>query len=242
MAQDSVFAKRYLEGSYIPGKEAGWHESASPWKSGWILQILQKNKLAPATVCEVGCGAGGILQLLQSEYPVADFTGYDISPQAIELAKPKSNDRLRFFAKDLLSEPQRVFDLVIAADVFEHVQDYLGFLQGLRPYGRDFVFHIPLDMSAFAVFEETRLLKRRSRIGHIHYFSKATAIATLVDTGYEIVDWAFTPTGFTTPWAKTHWLRYLPIRIIFRIAPELTVRLFGEYSLLVLARGRGRHE
>lgn len=49
------------------------------------------NKIAPSTMCEIGCGAGEILNCLSNEY--ADnviFSGYEISPQAFAICKNKS--------------------------------------------------------------------------------------------------------------------------------------------------------
>ncbi len=36
------------------------------------------------------------------------------------------------------------------------------------------------------------LLEPRSRVGHLHYFTAESALATLKDTGHEIVDYNFT--------------------------------------------------
>ena len=51
----------YTSGEYLE-KNPHWHAADSPWKAGQILKMIQKNGLHPATVCEVGCGAGEILK------------------------------------------------------------------------------------------------------------------------------------------------------------------------------------
>jgi ubiquinone/menaquinone biosynthesis C-methylase UbiE len=59
--------------------------------------MLKRHNLALKMICEVGCGAGEILRLLQQEMdPTCLFWGYDISPQAYEFCKGKENDRLHY--------------------------------------------------------------------------------------------------------------------------------------------------
>jgi 2-polyprenyl-3-methyl-5-hydroxy-6-metoxy-1,4-benzoquinol methylase len=53
--------------------------------------------------------------------------------------------------KDFLEEKDTYFDVVMAIDVFEHVEDYLGFIRRLRVKGEYKVFHIPLDLSVQTV-------------------------------------------------------------------------------------------
>lgn len=56
----------YENGDYL-FKNPGWHEHDSPWKAGLIKKMLERNNLHPSQICEVGCGAGGILSCLASE-------------------------------------------------------------------------------------------------------------------------------------------------------------------------------
>ena len=59
------------------------------------------------------------------------FVGYDVSSQAIELAKLKASDRVQFVLGDYFAMQNQNFDLAVCADVFEHIDDYLGFLRKL---------------------------------------------------------------------------------------------------------------
>lgn len=51
----------------------------------------------------------------------------------------------------MLQETDVSWDLVLVLDVFEHVDDYLGFLRGLSRIARNIIFHIPLDISVMRV-------------------------------------------------------------------------------------------
>ena len=189
----------YEDGAYLE-KNPTWHEEDSPWKAKQIAKILKKNNIVPSRICEIGCGAGHILNCLANEYGEdVVFSGYDISPQAFDICRKKEKPNLHFFLKDLLDEEAIEFDVVMAIDVFEHVENYFGFLRKLNKKGTYKIFHIPLDLSVQSVLRGTPILKVRQSIGHIHYFTKETALATLKDTGYEVLDYFYTSGSLELP-------------------------------------------
>jgi len=224
----------YRDGTYLENYPL-WHSEDSAWKAAQIIEMIERNSLNPATVCEVGCGAGEILNRLSDNYPEKEFHGYEISPQAFEICSAKSNTNLSFHLRDM--DDGTKFDLVLAIDIIEHIEDYFGFLKKLKQKGAYKMFHIPLDLSVQTVLRSTPILKGRRRAGHIHYFTKETALETLKDAGYEIVDHFYTAVSLGPPtksW-KTKLLR-VPRKIAFSISKDLTVRIMGGFSLLVLAR------
>ncbi|WP_229215913.1 class I SAM-dependent methyltransferase [Dyadobacter frigoris] len=200
--------------------------------------ILAKNNIKPTTICEIGCGAGEILNQLHSAFPdYSNFVGYDISENAIDLAQNRTKDRLKFIKGDLLLDPSSKFDLLLTIDVFEHIEDYIGFLRKCREKAEYKIFHIPLDMTVQKVLRTDVLKDARQNVGHLHYFTKETALATLVDSGYEIVDSFYTPWGFEL--AQKTLLKkifQLPFRLFYNINPDLAVRIMGGSSLIVLAK------
>ncbi|PSB04084.1 class I SAM-dependent methyltransferase [Merismopedia glauca] len=227
----------YTTGEYI-AKNPTWHMEDSSWKAQQILKIIEKNHLQPQTVAEVGCGGGEILKQLYAEMPKdVTFTGYEISPQAFQLCQQKTQDRLKFKLANIIQEEGKIFDLILCIDVFEHIQDYLGFLQQIKPKTDYHIFHIPLDISVSSVLRSTPILRAREQVGHLHYFTKETALATLKDAGYEIIDYFYTAgsTELNISSLKTRIAKF-PRNILYRINPDLAVRLMGGYSLLVLAK------
>lgn len=189
----------YTDGSYLQ-RNPTWHAEDSKWKADHVLKILRKNGIAPSTVCDVGYGAGGVLSRLYDQMPDdVTFAGYEISPQAFELARSKANDRLDYRLKDILQEKDARFDVVLVIDVLEHIEDIYGFLRGLHPKGKYTVFHIPLDISVYSVLRTTHIIDERRRTGHVHYFTKETALATLKDAGYEILDHYYTAVAVELP-------------------------------------------
>jgi cyclopropane fatty-acyl-phospholipid synthase-like methyltransferase len=226
----------YTDGGYLK-KNPLWHIDESPFKVKQILRMIEKNHLQPKTICEVGCGAGEVLKLLQEMMDVAcRFCGYDISPQALEMCKGRANERLQFKLADVGHENDTFFDVMLVLDVIEHVEDYFGLLNRIRSKSDLKIFHIPLDLSMQAVLRKRGLLKRRELFGHIQYFTKETALQTLRDVGYEILDYFYTPRSIELGDELVKRIARLPRRVCFAIHQDLAVRILGGYSLLVLAK------
>lgn len=227
----------YKDGTYLESNPS-WHEQDSPWKAKQIINIIEKNFLNPNNICEIGCGAGEILSQLSDHYDGGkNFFGYEVSPQAYNLCVKKAKKNLIFKLSNLLEDSGEHFDLVMAIDVFEHVEDYFDFLRKLKEKGEYKIFHIPLDLSVQSVLRSSPIIKHRKSIGHIHYFTKETALETLKDTGYEIIDYFYTGTDIELPdrgW-KANLLK-IPRKLAFQINKDLAVRILGGYSLLVLTK------
>lgn len=225
----------YEDGTYLANNPT-WGEQDSPWKAEKIDRLFKKNNIYPATVCEVGCGAGAILSCLANCYDKTLFSGYEISPHALEICNRKTRHNLRYFHKNLLDNSEAGFDVVMAIDVFEHVEDYFGFLRSLREKGTYKVFHIPLDLSVQWVLRSSPLIKQRLSVGHIHHFTKETALATLRDTGYEVVDYFYTNNSELPNRGWKADLLRIPRKLLFLLNQDLTVRILGGFSLMVLAK------
>ncbi len=224
---------RYSDGRYLAANPT-WDEEESPWKTSLLLQILERNGVVPATVCDVGCGSGRMLQDLHQRLPaMTRLVGYEVSSVAFERCRSKESDRLSFVLGTLQDDPSgAVYDLALAMDVMEHVEDFYGFLRQLREHSHRQVLHIPLDVSVQTVLRSRPFAVRRDTVGHIHFFTKETALAALKDTGYEVLDSFYTtkPMNLSPKARFAQRIRRAP----FRISPDLTVRILGGYSLLVL--------
>jgi hypothetical protein len=238
-----VTTARYTDGGYLESNP-DWHASGSPWKARRIAEILSRNGIRPRTLAEVGCGAGGVLGSLQTRLETSVLLdGYDISPQAIALCLPKANDRLRFFEADFLRSTKR-YDVVLAIDVFEHVEDYFGFLRALARRASWHVFHVPLELSCYTLHHHRSLLETRRRVGHLHFYWKDLALASITDCGYKIVDCLYTsPPGEPQPDLPEEPVRsreYAIVRriakLVYRVDPDRAVRWFGGTSMMVLAQ------
>jgi len=220
---------------YLKSNES-WHVEDSPWKAKQIFNLIYRNNIKPKRIVEVGCGAGEILNqlsnLMQHE---AIYHGYDISPDAFELTKKRVKRGLEFYNEDLLNTNQ-YYDLCLIIDVFEHVQDYIGFIKKCKEKALYKIYHIPLDIHVSAILRN-ELAVARAKVGHLHYFTKETALSTLVDSGQEIIDYFYTKGSIELP-NQTFRTKVVNIfrRLLFKINPDFSSNLLGGYSLIVLTK------
>ena len=229
---------RYYDGTYL-AENPDWDRKDAPWKADQIASILSDNKIEPYTVCEVGCGSGDVLVQLQKALPSAKMTGYDISPQAAQFWKQhnEAGEGIEFQLGNFHEINRIKYDVLLMLDVFEHIRDPFSFLENSRRHATHFVFHVPLDLSASAIFRGNPLINVRRKVGHLHYYTKDLALSTLLDTGYEVLDWRYTGASLNMPnrSLKTR-LVALPRRISYTVNKDFGVRLFGGETLLVLAK------
>ena len=241
MTEDAE-AKHYLNDTSIYDNaeylahNPSWHVEDSPWKAAKIWEILDRNSIKPARIAEVGCGAGEILVQLKTKLPGSAFVGYEMSSQAFKLASERERPGVHFINKSIF-EDNAHFDLLLCIDVFEHVDDYIGFLRSLKKLADYKIFHIPLDLSVQSVFREQALLHARKSVGHLHYFTKQTAIETVKYAGYDIIDCNLTALTLELPDRGLRAnLMNVPRWLVSRLSPDLASRLLGGWSLMVLAR------
>jgi SAM-dependent methyltransferase len=230
----------YQSGKYLEATKS-WHAEDASWKAGQIKAILDAHALRLNSIAEIGCGSGAVLNELSKlqEFSQARIKGFDISPQAIAIARSLGNERIVFSQEDLLSaQNTEQFDALLVIDVLEHVPDYMGFAERCRRKATYKIYHIPLDIHVSSVMRNA-FLAGRYTIGHIHYFTADSAIDTLKDTGHEILDCAYTNIAFGLfrqhPSFKKA-IANVPRWLLSRFSQPLAARMFGGYSLLVLAR------
>ena len=226
----------YTNGIYLE-KHPNWHIEESPWKVRHIMRMIKRHHLMPNTICEVGCGAGEVLRLLQAR--MSDkciFWGYDISPQAFEMCQERANERLHFKLADIKLEKEVLFDLILKHHVVEHMEDYFSFLRDIKQKSHYKIFHIPLDISVQTILRGKTLIRNRNVHGHIHYFTKETALRTLEDVGYEVLGYSYSPEyELDAPLLQTK-LMNLPRMFFFALHEDWAVRILGGSRLLVLAK------
>jgi SAM-dependent methyltransferase len=234
-------ANMYTDGRYL-AESPGWHAGDAPFKAKHVCDLIDRNRLKVETLVDVGCGAGFVSREVARHLPSTEVTGFEISADAATLWPDNRPANLKYHHGDYLSE-ERHDDLVLLLDVFEHVPDYMGFLKALSHRADRFIFNVPLDLWMLSLLVDHQVEARR-RYGHLHYFSRATALATLADTGYKVVDEQLAPAfdGLDpTVRKQSRALRALhPARRIgFRISPSVTAKTIGGVCMFVLCERAG---
>jgi len=226
----------YESGEYLKNNPS-WDLEDSEWKANEVIKVLKKNQIQAKNIVEVGCGAGGILSQLQMVMTDVKYCGYDISKNLKHFWEKYKNQRIEFFNEDFLKANTKQFDVLLLLDVIEHVPDPIFFLKELRGRSSFYILHIPLDLSSISVAREKPLLNVRSKVGHLHYFTKGLAFALINECGYKIIDWHYT--GVSILSKQNSWKTRIaawPRRILFSINRDFGVRLLGGDTLMVLMK------
>ncbi len=228
----------YQDGEYFK-KNPTWDAADAVWKVQWIKELIDRNSLSFQKVVDVGCGSGTLLQQLCNLYPtIKKWEGYDISPQAIDLASQLKDNRISFYNRNFLDNDIKETDLLLTIDVVEHVSDYYGFLEQLNKKSEYFIFHIPLDISCRTLLKPHVLFQQREAVGHIHYFSKEMVLWMLEDTGYKVMDWIYTKPLLDLEPQKSikQKIKKGLRKTSYAINKDISVKLWGVYSMMILAK------
>ena len=110
----------------------------------YIRSLIEKHHPTAATLLELGCGTGSVLEQLEARYAV---TGVDLSPQMLRIARTKM-PHARLLRKDITTlELGETFDVVVCvADVVNHLRPFRAWeslfarAHGHLPDGGIFVF------------------------------------------------------------------------------------------------------
>ena len=231
---------RYLKDDYAQHNE-DWHEGRAGWKADQVAAMIAKHDLRPASVCDVGCGTGGVLDELRTRLPGdPQLVGYEISPHAAALVPADRRERIEVVTGSHDAD-DRTFDLLLALDVFEHVEDYYGFLRGIQAKAPLAIFHVPIDTAVTSVLRPGPILRSSKVVGHIQHFTRATALEALRHSGYEILDaWHTVPARDQKPTSARQRLGRTARLLAARVDVDRAAKLLTGFPLLVLARaGQG---
>lgn len=177
MAQASI----YRDGTYWDINHT-FHEEDAEFKVRNAIGVL--GDLRPDSILDMGCGGGRNLRLLCDHYQCRGL-GVDISPDAIAHAQQWKTDTVTYRIADIDAIDGH-YRLATLFDVFEHVDDYIGFLRKVRGRAEYYLFNIPLDMGVLELLTDQYMINRE-KVGHLHYFSMDSALATLEYAGYTVL-------------------------------------------------------
>jgi 2-polyprenyl-3-methyl-5-hydroxy-6-metoxy-1,4-benzoquinol methylase len=151
--------------------------------SVWRLNFLSNSLSLPNTgnILDIGCGKGNFLLAFSQKFPSWSINGVEVSKNALSFAKKKLlNADLRegLFENGLFDKK---FDLIVALDVFEHLEKPIDFLNivisNLKEDGYLFL-EIPnfkLNPADLFVFD------------HLTHFTKETMHNLLASNGMQII-------------------------------------------------------
>jgi SAM-dependent methyltransferase len=135
-------AKRYGEKYWDGDRRYGY--GGYRYDGRWAAvaeSLIELYQLPPdARILDVGCGKAFLLYELKKLLPQAEVTGFDISPYAIEHAKPEIQEHLfSHRAQDPYPFGDKSFDLVISLTTLHnlHIFELKGALQEIERVGKN---------------------------------------------------------------------------------------------------------
>jgi len=157
-------------------------------RDDFIFRVVTR-KASPVRVIDVGCGNGHTLKFFQERLPEVEYSGVDISGEAIKLAEQAVKGT--FFNVDFSEwSTRRKYDVVLNLGTIEHFEDLDGSMEKLRKLvakGGMCYFEAPNNLSYSPGPETFRRLERGSRQMEWH-LSKQSWEKKILEAGFEIVD------------------------------------------------------
>lgn len=212
----------------------------------FLLKAIDEVKAAkaspgPLRILDAGCGDGVLLQALAG-LPDVELSGVDYNPLRVQRAHARVPSAVVKEGNLLCLEfPDRWFDVAVASQVLEHIQDDLAVLQELArvltPAGW-LVLGVPNEGCLLARLRNRFLQPAIARTtDHVHFYTERTVRRLVHDA-------RFTPKslmreGFFTPYLPLHsWLaaRDWGHRILGRLGSTFPSQAAGLY-LVCTKRG-----
>ena len=147
-----------------------------------IWSELSRRLSVQAAILDAGCGTGGLIRRLAPLRAEWKWTGVDLSPLAIELARKRCGDVAELREGSVTSLPfdDELFDAVVSADVLYHLDDDWSALREfhrvLRPRGI-LVINVPAYRWLWSYHDEavagrrrydrSEILEKISRVGFL---------------------------------------------------------------------------
>jgi SAM-dependent methyltransferase len=225
----------YNDSTYLKNNPT-WDAEDAAYKAQKILKLLSQIPFPLQTIAEVGCGSGEILVELSKKLPeTVQLFGFDISKDAIAIAKAKETFNIKIEQTDLASsaDNEYFFDVLLVIDVIEHVNNYFQFLEGIANKSKYSIFHIPLDMCMWTLFREKMLLESKERVGHIHNFTEDFIKDILREYGFKIITQIYTEPTFQVRSFKQTTINQIR-KLLFKINRRFASKTLGGYSILLL--------
>ena len=151
----------YVEGEFWKRRQ-DFCAGQAPRKIAHIMRLLESDDFrsfcrqsSVLRIVDIGCGAGkvstGIAGELRELFPELriEIDGYDLSPQAIEVAR-RDNEEGQWHCADFSVENKQ-WDLAVLCDIIEHVEEPVQFLEDVARKSRFIVvFKFRTFCSSFA--------------------------------------------------------------------------------------------
>lgn len=146
-----------------------------------VMDVIERysNKLSLTPILDIGCGSGLMLKDLAE---LGETCGMDMSDDAIKFSKEIYNGEIKKGAlPDNLPYEKYYFNLIVALDVIEHIDDDLASLKAMRSRLKKngmALITVPAYMFLWSAFDEMNEHKRRYTMSELR--------EKIIEAGFEI--------------------------------------------------------
>lgn len=177
----SAYDKQYASGANA------WREAGAFYKANHILELCNRNNIAPKKILEVGAGDGSILKYLDAAGFCPEMHALELSQSGTEAIKSRAIPSVKSAQQfDGYKVPfaDRSFDLVILSHVLEHVEHERVLLRELKRVAEYSAIEVPLDFSWTVDQRVDHFLS----YGHINIYTPPLLRFLLKAEGFEVID------------------------------------------------------
>ena len=179
----------------------------SPLKSGCVAEygdnprneLIDLIKVVPEQIFEIGCGSGATGMAIKQKFPDVNYIGMDSNEKATQIAQTRLDkvivSDVEKVPLDTLGLVKGYFDLIICADILEHLYDPWKTLFALRDYLKpngkifasipnvQYINHIINFLHGNWTYEHDGIMD----VTHIRFFTFNEIVKMLSGTGYNII-------------------------------------------------------
>lgn len=212
-----------------------------------LLALVQE---APRRVLDIGCGSGAFGVLVKQKFPGVHYVGVELDESAAALARSRL-DRviiadIERSSPEQLNIPKSSFDLLVCADVLEHLYDPWKVLHALSEYlvpGGKVLASFPNIQNISVITNLVAGNWTYARFGlldatHIRFFTLNEVTKLFSGTGFSILQCIATVQD-NNVLSQEGWPRDLDFgRLVVKNVTEEEAQRFFTFQYLVLARKR----
>ncbi|MGO8818052.1 MAG: class I SAM-dependent methyltransferase [Terriglobia bacterium] len=175
--------------------EARWLRFGARPKANSIQALVGGLGPPLESLCELGCGTGGVLSECMRRRLAKRYFAIDGSQVALEYVRKRNGSEVVLACHDLETGAPDLgvtFDLVVVSHVIEHLRNPEPLLRGLLGKCKYLVAEVPLENQAVpwaTSWLKSNLLGRKREenlSGHVQFFSKGTFKSLIESTGWRI--------------------------------------------------------
>jgi trans-aconitate methyltransferase len=221
------------------------HDSDFYKKSQAVLHILPSD-FRPDSVIDIACGSGKITMEVSKKLGIRKTTGIDISHKIIEIAKQNDVDRIgNWVTINIFDYKESGYDLVLAIDIVEHVEEDKEILNKIASLGSLAVIKVPIEdnsVNRFIMWITRKKInpwkETEAHYGHVHHYSLNSFIELIEESDLQIVktEYIHLPKRSKVFWEISR-LIFFPLWFVSR---RLYIQFNGGFVLVMVKSKNGK--